>query len=78
MVRKFRRCRSRNALICGSSVGPSDAAIPREIVIVAVLVAVAVRLVVLFVVADQVVQGETIVRGDEIDAGVRASPIVLV
>ena len=54
------------------------AAIPREIIIIAVFVAVVVRLVVLVVVADQVVQRETIVRGDKIDAGVRASPIMLV
>jgi hypothetical protein len=54
------------------------AAIPRKIVVVAVFVGVAVRLVVLVVVADQVVQRETIVRGDEINAGVRASAIVLV
>src|SRR6266542_931320 len=54
------------------------AAIPREIVIVAVVVAVAVQLVVLFVVADQVAQRETIVRSDEINARVRAPPSVLV
>ena len=32
----------------------------------------------LLIVADQIVQRETIVRGDKIDAGVRASPVVLV
>src|ERR1700731_2004075 len=35
----------------------------------AVLVVLAVRLVVLVVVGDQVMHGETIVRGDEVDAG---------
>src|SRR5262245_52012569 len=53
-------------------------AIPRQIVIVAIFVAVTVRLIVLFVVADQVVQRETIVRRDEINTGVRSSAIVLV
>ena len=42
------------------------------------MIAVVVHLVVLFVVGDQVIQRETIVRGDEIDAGVWASPIVLI
>ena len=55
-----------------------DAAVPREIIIVAVLVAFAVRLIVLFVVADQVVERETIVRGDEIDARIWASSAVLI
>src|SRR5438876_4890257 len=55
---------------------PFCAAIPGLIIIVAVVVAVAVRLVVLFIVADQVVERETIVRGDEIDAGIWASPVM--
>ena len=53
-----------------------DAAIPRLIIIVPVVVAVAVRLIVLFIVADQVVESETVVRGNEIDARIWASPIV--
>ena len=32
----------------------------------------------LFIVADQIAQRETIVRGDEVDARVRAAPIVLI
>ena len=55
-----------------------NAAIPREIVIVAVAVAVAVQFIVLFVVTDQIVQGETIMCGHEIDTRVRASPVVLI
>src|SRR5437870_5803644 len=39
-----------------------DAAIPGEIVVVAVIVPVAVQFIVLFVVADQIVQRETIMR----------------
>src|SRR5947208_33108 len=54
------------------------AAIPREIVVVAVFVGIAVRFVVLVVIADQVVQRETIVRGHKVDAGVRASPVMQV
>ena len=57
---------------------PFDAAVPGKIIIVAVIVAVAVRRIVLLVVADEVVQGETIVGGHEIYAGVRASPIVFI
>src|SRR5437867_412994 len=57
---------------------PFDAAVPGKIIIVAVVVAVAVRRIVLLVAADEVVQGETIVRGHEIYAGVRASPIVFI
>src|SRR5207237_2259874 len=57
---------------------PFDAAIPRLIIIVPVVVAVAVRLIVLFIVADQVVESKTIVRGNEIHARVRAPPILLV
>ena len=44
----------------------------------AVPVALAVGLVVLVVVADQVVQGEAVVAGDEVDAGVRPAAVGLV
>ena len=46
------------------------------IIIVAIVVAVAVRLIVLFVIADQVVESETIVRGNEINAVIWTSPVV--
>src|SRR6185436_13280265 len=49
-----------------------DAAVPAAIVGFAVAVVFAVGLVVLFVVADEVVQRESVVRGDEIDACRRA------
>ena len=71
VVRKFRRCRSRKALISGSSVGPSAPQFHELIIIVAVVVLLAVRFVVLVVVADEIVQRESVVRGDKIDARVR-------
>ena len=55
-----------------------DAAIPRLVIVVTVAVVVAVRSVVLLVVADQVGQRETIVRGNKIYARVRTSPAVLI
>ena len=78
VVRKFRRCRARSLLISGSSVGPSAPQFHELIVVVAVAVVFAVGFVVLVVVADEIVQGEAVVRGDEIDAGVRASAAVLI
>ena len=54
------------------------AAVPAIVVVGAVAVFLAVGVVVLFVVADQVVQREPVVTGDEIDAGVRLAAIVLV
>src|SRR2546423_14171897 len=58
--------------------GAFDAVVETDVVVVAVAVAFAVRLVVLLVVADEVSQGEAVVRGDEVDAGVRASAPALV
>src|SRR5437588_547340 len=55
-----------------------DAVVETEVVVVPVAVAFAVRLVVLLVVADEVSKGEAVVRGDEVDAGVRASASALV
>ena len=54
------------------------AAVPGLIVIVAVSVVVPVQFVVLLIVADQVGQRETVVRSDEIDAGIRAAPAMLI
>ena len=48
------------------------------IVVVAVVVVLAVGFVVFLVVADEIVQGEAIVRGDEIDARIRAAAAVLI
>ena len=53
-------------------VGALDAAVPGAVVAFAVAVVLAVRLVVLVVVRHQVAQREAVVRGDEVDAGVRA------
>jgi hypothetical protein len=47
-------------------------------VILAVGVQLAVRVVVLLVVADEVEEGETVVGGDEVDAGVRTPSALLV
>src|SRR2546423_3508713 len=55
-----------------------DAVVVTDVVVVAVAVAFAVRLVVLLVIADEVSKGEAVVRGDEVDARVRASAPALV
>src|SRR5690606_13234704 len=47
---------------------PFVAMVPGQVVRMAVAIAFGVGLVVLVVVADEVVQGETVVRGDEVDA----------
>ena len=57
---------------------PLDAVVPRHVVVVTVPVVLAVGLVVLLVVADQIVQGEAVVGGDEVDAGVGAAAVPLV
>ena len=53
------------------------AVVPGLVVVGAVLVALAVRLVVLAAVADEVPQREAVVRGDEVDAGLRLAAIAL-
>jgi hypothetical protein len=45
------------------------------VVVLAVAVVLEVRLVVLLVVADEIVEREAVVAGDEVDAGVRAAPL---
>src|SRR6185436_9638752 len=57
---------------------PFDAAVPAQVVVLAVGVLLAVSLVVLAVVADEVGQREAVVRGDEVDARVRTPPALLV
>ena len=57
---------------------PFDAAVPAQVVILAVLVVLAVGVVVLDVVADQIGHREAVVRGHEVDAGVRATAALLV
>src|SRR5437763_5358160 len=52
------------------------AAIPRLVIVVAVAVLVAIQLVVFFVVADQVVQGESIMRCHEVEACARPSSVI--
>jgi ribose/xylose/arabinose/galactoside ABC-type transport system permease subunit len=49
------------------------AAVPRQIVAVPVAVFLAVELVVFFLVTDQIAQGEAVVRGEEVDAGLRCA-----
>ena len=51
--------------------------IPAVVVVVAVAVVLAVGLVVLLVVGNQIVQREAVVRGDEVDAGLRAATVVV-
>ena len=50
----------------------------RVVVVGAVAVVLAVGLVVLLVVADEIAEGEAVVRGDEVDAGVGLAAVVLV
>ena len=57
--------------------GPFDAAIPAQVVLVTVAVVLAIGVIVLVVVADQVVQGKTVVRRQKIDAGVGLPSVVL-
>ncbi len=78
VARKLRCCAARSALTAGSSVGAFDAAVPRPVVALAVVVVLAVGLVVLLVVGDEIAQREAVVRGDEVDAGVRPPAVVLV
>ena len=53
------------------------AVVPGLVVVRAVLVVLAVRLVVLVAVADEIVQREAVVRGDEVDARLRVAPLAL-
>src|SRR5260370_31092084 len=55
-----------------------DATIPAQIIVDAIPVILAVGLVVLVIVGNQVIQGEAIVTGDEIDAIDRHAPLILV
>ena len=43
-----------------------------------VLVILAIRLIVLLVIGDEVVEGESVVCGDEVDTGIRPSPVVFI
>lgn len=56
--------------------GTFDAVIPGQVVRVAISVAFPVRQVVFLVVTDEIVEGESIVRGDEVHTGCGSSPIV--
>src|SRR5947209_3522453 len=53
-------------------------AVPAVVVVGPVLVILAISLIVFLVVAHQVVQGEAIVAGNEIDAGIGLAPVALV
>src|SRR5215475_4994355 len=55
-----------------------DAAIPGLIIVVAIAVIVLIQLIVLFVVADQIGQCESIVSGDKVDAGVRPPAVMII
>ena len=67
-VRKFLTCRLRSRSISGSSVRPLHAAVPAAVVVRAVAIVLPVRLVVLAIVGHEVVEGEAVVAGDEVDA----------
>src|SRR4030095_8345786 len=55
-----------------------DAAIPRLIIVVAIVVPVGVQLVVFFVVADQIGQCESIMGCNEVDARVRPPAVMFI
>src|SRR5207237_8024239 len=55
-----------------------SAAVPTPIIVGAVAVLLPIRLVMLLVVADQIAQGEPIVRSHKIDAGIRPASAALV
>src|SRR5271165_3519851 len=57
---------------------PLGAHVPRMVVVRAVLIVLAVGLVVLFVVADQIVQREAVMCHNEIYAGVGFAPVMLI
>src|SRR5262249_21960512 len=57
---------------------PVDAAVPAIVVAAAVAVLLAVGLVVLAIVADEIVESESIMAGDEVDAGVRETAALLI
>jgi hypothetical protein len=58
--------------------GTLDSAIPASIVVVAVAIFFAIGFVVFFVVTDQILQREAVMRGDKINAGVRTPAAVRV
>src|SRR5207245_70318 len=57
---------------------PLHPAVPRPVVVAAILVAFPVGLVVLLVVGDEVTQGEAVMCGDEVDAGEGTAAVTLV
>ena len=65
-------------MIAGSSVGPFDAAVPAQVVVLAVAVVFAVGLVVLVVVADEVVQREAVVAVTKLMLAYGCRPLLLV
>ena len=58
--------------VVGRSLGPT---VPTVVIVGAVLVMVTIRVIVLVIVADQVVQREAIMAGDEIDASRGLGPL---
>ena len=74
MVRKLRRCLARKLLDLRVVGRAFRAVIPGVIIVVAVAIVFAVGFVVFVVVADEIVERESVVRGDEVDAGIGASP----
>ena len=79
-LRKKQSCEEVTLLLCAQGVHRSilsnalSATIPTSIIVSAVAVPFSIRLVVLFVIADEVLKGEPIMRGDKIYTGVRAPP----
>ena len=78
IVRKFFTCRLRSFSMSGSSVGPFDAAVPAQVVVAAIPVVLAVSLVVFVVVRDQIIERESVVAGDKIDALLRLALFVAI
>jgi hypothetical protein len=54
------------------------AAVPAIVVVGTVLVVLTVGLVMLVIVADKVLQRESVMTGDEVDAGIRLAPVILI
>ena len=75
---KFRFCRSRSARDRRVVGRPFDAAVPAQVVVLAVAVLLAVGLVVLLVVADEVVQREAVVAVMKLMLAYGCRPLLLV
>ena len=71
MVKKLRIWRRRSASILRIIGRALRSAIPTVVLVVAVPIAFSVRFVVLIVVRDEIIEGEAVMRGNEVDAAHR-------